>query len=66
MGGDGKKRLEFPYLIIIWFAVKMLLRVAVDPFLGFSCAPVRGFHLSAKLRVLRLEVLVSSCGKQDS
>lgn len=50
----------FPYLIIIWFVVRKLLTVADDSFLGFSSAVVNCFHLSAKFRVLRMEVLVSS------
>lgn len=49
----------FPYLIIIWFVVRKLLAVTDSP-LGFSSALVSGFHLSAKLRVLRVEVFISS------
>lgn len=48
------------YLIIIWFVVRYLLAVAAGSFLGFSYALVDVFHLSAKFRVLRVEVLVSS------
>lgn len=50
----------FPYLIVIWFVVRKCLSVAVDSLLGFSSALVDGFHLGAKFRVLRVEVLVSS------
>lgn len=55
----------FPYLIIIWLVVRELLAVGVDFFLGFSSALVNGFHLSAKFRVLRVEVLVSSWVKGE-
>lgn len=59
--GEGMYTVRvFPYLIIIWFVVRELLAVAVDSFLGFSSALVDGFHLSAKFRILRVEVLVSS------
>lgn len=59
MGSTVLQRV-FPYLIVIWFVVRKLLAVAVDSFLGFSSARVNCFHLSAKFRVLRVEVLVSS------
>lgn len=50
----------FPYLIIIWFVVTKSLSLTDDSFLCFTSALVNGFHLSAKFRVLRVEVLVSS------
>lgn len=58
---EGRKCYRvFPYLIVIWFVVRKRLAVTVDSFLGFSSALVDGFHLSAKFRVLRVEVLISS------
>jgi len=63
MEGNTVLRRAFPYLIVIWFVVRKLVAVAVDFFLGFSSTVVNGFHLSAKFRVLRVEVLVSSLEK---
>lgn len=50
----------FPYLIVIGFVVRKHLAVAADFSLCFSSALVYGFHLSAKFRVLRVEVLISA------
>lgn len=50
----------FPYLIVIWFVVTKRPSLTDDSFLCFTSALVNGFHLSAKFRVLRVEVLVSS------
>lgn len=50
----------FPYLIVIGFVVTTSLSLAVDSLLGFRSALVDGFHLGAKFRVLREEVLESS------
>lgn len=49
----------FPYLIVIWFVVTSL-SLAVDSLFGFTSAVVDDFHLGAKFRVMRVEVLVSS------
>lgn len=50
----------FPYLIVIGFVVTTSLGLAVDSLLGFRSPVVDGFHLGAKFRVLREEVLESS------
>lgn len=50
----------FPYLIVIWFVARKRLGVAADSLLAFSSARLDGFHLSAKFRVMGVEVLVSS------
>lgn len=50
----------FPYLIVIWFVARKRLGVAADSLLAFSSARLNGFHLSAKFRVMGVEVLVSS------
>lgn len=59
LGGVGASEGVFPYLIVIWFVVTSV-SLAVDSLLGFSSAVVDGFHLGAKFRVMRVEVLVSS------
>lgn len=56
----GVRDRVFPYLIVIGFVVTTSLSLAVDPLLGFKSAVVDGFHLGAKFRVLREEVLESS------
>lgn len=57
--GVGASEGVFPYLIVIWFVVTTV-SLGVDSLLGFSSAVVDGFHLGAKFRVMRVEVLVSS------
>lgn len=60
VGAGDRTHRVFPYLIVIWLVVRQLLAVGGDSPLGFGSALVDGFHLSAKFRVLRVEVLVSS------
>lgn len=60
----------FPYLIVIWFvATKRLSLTAAaavadnDPFVALTSAGLHdaaALHLSAKFRVMRVEVLVSA------
>lgn len=59
----------FPYLIVIWFVATKRLRLTAaaaadaDSFVALASAGLRNaaaLHLSAKFRVMRVEVLVSA------
>lgn len=62
--GRGSAPGFFPYLIVIWFVARKRLGVAADSLLAFGSAWLDGFHLSAKFRVMGVEVLVSPWGRE--
>lgn len=75
-GGCGRKWSQsgevlrvFPYLIVIWFVATKRLRLTAaaaadaDSFVALASAGLHdaaALHLSAKFRVMRVEVLVSA------
>lgn len=72
-GGCGRKWSQsqevFPYLIVIWFVVTQRLSLTAaaaaddDSFVALTSAGLHdaaALHLSAKFRVMRVEVLVSA------
>lgn len=57
---EAAVRFSPPYLIVIGLEVgAQFLTVAADDSLGFGSGRFDGFHLSAKFRVLGVEVLIT-------